>query len=63
MLVSVFSFYVIKFIIMVEGGVVVINDSELYEKMKLFCFYGMFKKDFFEGEVKSIGYNFCLNEI
>lgn len=48
---------------MVEGGVVVINNSELYEKMKLFCFYGMFKKNFFEGEVKSIGYNFCLNEI
>ncbi|MFP6092422.1 UDP-4-amino-4,6-dideoxy-N-acetyl-beta-L-altrosamine transaminase [Helicobacter pylori] len=62
-LASVFSFHAIKPITTAEGGAVVTNDSELYEKMKLFRSHGMLKKDFFEGEVKSIGYNFRLNEI
>ncbi|MGL2525008.1 UDP-4-amino-4,6-dideoxy-N-acetyl-beta-L-altrosamine transaminase [Helicobacter pylori] len=62
-LASVFSFHAIKPITTAEGGAVVTNDSELHEKMKLFRSHGMFKKDFFEGEVKSIGHNFRLNEI
>ncbi|WQT12362.1 UDP-4-amino-4,6-dideoxy-N-acetyl-beta-L-altrosamine transaminase [Helicobacter pylori] len=62
-LASVFSFHAIKPITTAEGGAVVTNDSELYEKMKLFRSHGMIKKDFFEGEVKSIGHNFRLNEI
>ncbi|GHQ85022.1 UDP-4-amino-4,6-dideoxy-N-acetyl-beta-L-altrosamine transaminase [Helicobacter pylori] len=62
-LASVFSFHAIKPITTAEGGAVVTNDSELYEKMKWFRSHGMIKKDFFEGEVKSIGYNFRLNEI
>ncbi|RKV55753.1 UDP-4-amino-4,6-dideoxy-N-acetyl-beta-L-altrosamine transaminase [Helicobacter pylori] len=62
-LASVFSFHAIKPITTAEGGAVVTNNSELYEKMKLFRSHGMLKKDFFEGEVKSIGHNFRLNEI
>ncbi|GAA7307364.1 UDP-4-amino-4,6-dideoxy-N-acetyl-beta-L-altrosamine transaminase [Helicobacter pylori] len=62
-LASVFSFHAIKPITTAEGGAVVTNDSELYEKMKWFRSHGMIKKDFFEGEVKSIGHNFRLNEI
>ncbi|MFP6080388.1 UDP-4-amino-4,6-dideoxy-N-acetyl-beta-L-altrosamine transaminase [Helicobacter pylori] len=62
-LASVFSFHAIKPITTAEGGAVVTNDSELYEKMKLFRSHGMLKKDFFEGEVKSVGHNFRLNEI
>ncbi|OOP83046.1 UDP-4-amino-4,6-dideoxy-N-acetyl-beta-L-altrosamine transaminase [Helicobacter pylori] len=62
-LASVFSFHAIKPITTAEGGAVVTNDSELYEKMKLFRSHGMLKKDFFEGEVKSIGHNFRLNEV
>ncbi|GAA9875153.1 UDP-4-amino-4,6-dideoxy-N-acetyl-beta-L-altrosamine transaminase [Helicobacter pylori] len=62
-LASVFSFHAIKPITTAEGGAVVTNDSGLYEKMKLFRSHGMLKKDFFEGEVKSIGHNFRLNEI
>ncbi|GAA9197636.1 UDP-4-amino-4,6-dideoxy-N-acetyl-beta-L-altrosamine transaminase [Helicobacter pylori] len=62
-LASVFSFHAIKPITTAEGGAVVTNDGELYEKMKWFRSHGMLKKDFFEGEVKSIGYNFRLNEI
>ncbi|WQW78440.1 UDP-4-amino-4,6-dideoxy-N-acetyl-beta-L-altrosamine transaminase [Helicobacter pylori] len=62
-LASVFSFHAIKPITTAEGGAVVTNDSELYEKMKLFRSHGMLKKDFFEGEVKNIGHNFRLNEI
>ncbi|WRG27928.1 UDP-4-amino-4,6-dideoxy-N-acetyl-beta-L-altrosamine transaminase [Helicobacter pylori] len=62
-LASVFSFHAIKPITTAEGGAVVTNDSELYEKMKLFRSHGMLKKDFFEGEVKSIGHNLRLNEI
>ncbi len=62
-LASVFSFHAIKPITTAEGGAVVTNDSELYEKMKLFRSHGMIKKDFFEGEVKSVGHNFRLNEI
>ncbi|WRC68373.1 UDP-4-amino-4,6-dideoxy-N-acetyl-beta-L-altrosamine transaminase [Helicobacter pylori] len=62
-LASVFSFHAIKPITTAEGGAVVTNDSELHEKMKWFRSHGMIKKDFFEGEVKSIGYNFRLNEI
>ncbi|GAA6864146.1 UDP-4-amino-4,6-dideoxy-N-acetyl-beta-L-altrosamine transaminase [Helicobacter pylori] len=62
-LASVFSFHAIKPITTAEGGAVVTNDGELYEKMKWFRSHGMIKKDFFEGEVKSIGYNFRLNEI
>ncbi|ACX99586.1 UDP-4-amino-4,6-dideoxy-N-acetyl-beta-L-altrosamine transaminase [Helicobacter pylori] len=62
-LASVFSFHAIKPITTAEGGAVVTNDNELYEKMKLFRSHGMLKKDFFEGEVKSMGHNFRLNEI
>ncbi|GAA8631973.1 UDP-4-amino-4,6-dideoxy-N-acetyl-beta-L-altrosamine transaminase [Helicobacter pylori] len=62
-LASVFSFHAIKPITTAEGGAVVTNDGELYEKMKWFRSHGMLKKDFFEGEVKSIGHNFRLNEI
>ncbi|GAA6925890.1 UDP-4-amino-4,6-dideoxy-N-acetyl-beta-L-altrosamine transaminase [Helicobacter pylori] len=62
-LASVFSFHAIKPITTAEGGAVVTNDSELYEKMKWFRSHGMIKKDFFEGEVKNIGHNFRLNEI
>ncbi len=62
-LASVFSFHAIKPITTAEGGAVVTNDGELYEKMKLFRSHGMLKKDFFEGEVKSVGHNFRLNEI
>ncbi|MGL2507071.1 UDP-4-amino-4,6-dideoxy-N-acetyl-beta-L-altrosamine transaminase [Helicobacter pylori] len=62
-LASVFSFHAIKPITTAEGGAVVTNDSELHEKMKSFRSHGMIKKDFFEGEVKSVGHNFRLNEI
>ncbi len=62
-LASVFSFHAIKPITTAEGGAIVTNDGELYEKMKWFRSHGMIKKDFFEGEVKSIGHNFRLNEI
>ncbi len=62
-LASVFSFHAIKPITTAEGGAVVTNDGELYEKMKWFRSHGMLKKDFFESEVKSIGHNFRLNEI
>ncbi|GAA9625106.1 UDP-4-amino-4,6-dideoxy-N-acetyl-beta-L-altrosamine transaminase [Helicobacter pylori] len=62
-LASVFSFHAIKPITTAEGGAVVTNNNELYEKMKWFRSHGMIKKDFFEGEVKSIGHNFRLNEI
>ncbi|GHP51666.1 UDP-4-amino-4,6-dideoxy-N-acetyl-beta-L-altrosamine transaminase [Helicobacter pylori] len=62
-LASVFSFHAIKPITTAEGGAVVTNDNELYEKMKWFRSHGMIKKNFFEGEVKSIGHNFRLNEI
>lgn len=62
-LASVFSFHAIKPITTAEGGAVVTNDNGLYEKMKWFRSHGMIKKDFFEGEVKSIGHNFRLNEI
>ncbi|WRC66945.1 UDP-4-amino-4,6-dideoxy-N-acetyl-beta-L-altrosamine transaminase [Helicobacter pylori] len=62
-LASVFSFHAIKPITTAEGGAVVTNDNELHEKMKWFRSHGMLKKDFFEGEVKSIGHNFRLNEI
>ncbi|RVZ01255.1 UDP-4-amino-4,6-dideoxy-N-acetyl-beta-L-altrosamine transaminase [Helicobacter pylori] len=62
-LASVFSFHAIKPITTAEGGAVVTNDSELHEKMKWFRSHGMLKKDFFEGEIKSIGHNFRLNEI
>ncbi|MFT2639259.1 UDP-4-amino-4,6-dideoxy-N-acetyl-beta-L-altrosamine transaminase [Helicobacter pylori] len=62
-LASAFSFHAIKPITTAEGGAVVTNDGELHEKMKWFRSHGMIKKDFFEGEVKSIGHNFRLNEI
>ncbi|MGL2463348.1 UDP-4-amino-4,6-dideoxy-N-acetyl-beta-L-altrosamine transaminase [Helicobacter pylori] len=62
-LASVFSFHAIKPITTAEGGAVVTNNSELYEKMKLFRSHGMLKKNFFEGEVKIVGHNFRLNEI
>ncbi|GAA7122301.1 UDP-4-amino-4,6-dideoxy-N-acetyl-beta-L-altrosamine transaminase [Helicobacter pylori] len=62
-LASVFSFHAIKPITTAEGGAVVTDNSELHEKMKWFRSHGMLKKDFFEGEVKSVGHNFRLNEI
>ncbi|WP_163498651.1 UDP-4-amino-4,6-dideoxy-N-acetyl-beta-L-altrosamine transaminase [Helicobacter suis] len=59
---SIFSFHAIKPITTGEGGAVVTNDSNLYQKLKLLVSHGVVKKGF-EVEVESLGFNFRMTEL
>ncbi|CRF50247.1 C4 aminotransferase specific for PseB product (PseC, second step of pseudaminic acid biosynthesis) [Helicobacter heilmannii] len=59
---SVFSFHAIKSITTAEGGAVATNDSTLYKRLKLLISHGV-KKDGWDTEVQSLGFNFRMNEL
>ncbi len=61
--VSIFSFHAIKPITTCEGGALVTNNKDIYDKAKLVRSHGLTKKDLWESEVQISGFNFRMNEI
>ena len=60
---TVFSFHAIKPITTGEGGAVVTDNAEFAEKMRLFRSHGIVKKQFWNSDMVSMGYNFRMTEI
>ncbi|MDO7253220.1 UDP-4-amino-4,6-dideoxy-N-acetyl-beta-L-altrosamine transaminase [Helicobacter cappadocius] len=61
--ITIFSFHAIKPITTAEGGMLVTNDSQIYEKAKLIRSHGMIKKELWNCDVKSSGFNFRMTEL
>ncbi|OHU81156.1 hypothetical protein BKN38_09585 [Helicobacter sp. CLO-3] len=61
--VSIFSFHAIKPITTAEGGALVTDDAQIYERAKLIRSHGLIKRGAWESEVETSGFNFRLNEI
>lgn len=59
--VSCFSLYADKLITTVEGGIVLTNDEELAEKMRLLRSFGMNKREKFYHPI--LGYNYKMSDI
>jgi len=63
--ITVFSFHPVKAITTGEGGMVLTNNKNLYEKLKIFRQHGMVKKPKMGGwyyEIKKLGYNYRLTD-
>ena len=60
---TVFSFHAIKPITTGEGGAVVTDNAEFAEKMRLFRSHGMVKKQFWNSDMVSLGYNYRMTDI
>ncbi|PAF51028.1 UDP-4-amino-4,6-dideoxy-N-acetyl-beta-L-altrosamine transaminase [Helicobacter sp. 13S00477-4] len=60
---SIFSFHAIKPITTGEGGAIVTNDTDLYEKAKLIRSHGVIKKDLWNTDVNNSGFNFRMTEL
>ena len=56
--ISVVSFHATKFFHTIEGGAIVVNDSNLFEKAKAIRNYGMNEK----GDIEYAGFNAKMNE-
>jgi len=61
--IGIFSFHAIKPITTGEGGAIVTNNEELYEKMKLFRSHGIIKKKLYDSDMIQMGYNYRLSDI
>jgi len=61
--IGVFSFHAIKPITTGEGGAIVTDSEELYEKMKLFRSHGVVKKKLYNSDMQSMGYNYRMSDI
>lgn len=62
--ISIFSFHAIKPITTCgEGGAIVTNNKELYEKAKLFRSHGMVKKQVWNSDMVELGYNYRLSDV
>ena len=64
---AVFSFHPVKTITTGEGGAVVTNDFELYQKLLAYRSHGMHKngdmKNTWEYEMRELGYNYRMTDI
>jgi len=68
---TIFSFHPVKLITTGEGGIVVTNNKELYERLRLFVTHGITKEKnkliTYEGpwyyEMQELGYNYRLTDI
>jgi len=59
----IFSFHAIKPITTGEGGAVLTDNEEFANKLKLFRSHGIIKKDYWNSDMISMGFNFRLTEI
>jgi UDP-4-amino-4,6-dideoxy-L-N-acetyl-beta-L-altrosamine transaminase len=60
---SIFSFHAIKPITTSEGGAVLTNSEEFAKKLRLFRSHGVVKKEFWNSDMVSMGYNLRMTEI
>lgn len=59
---TIFSFHAIKPITTGEGGAVITDDDEYARKLRLFRSHGIVKKQLWNSDMVSLGYNFRLTE-
>ena len=60
---TIFSFHAIKPITTAEGGAILTNNKEYARKLQLFRSHGIVKKQFWDSDMISSGYNFRMSEI
>ena len=60
---SIFSFHAIKPITTGEGGAVMCDSLEYAKALRLFRSHGMVKKELWDSNMQSMGYNFRMTEI
>jgi UDP-4-amino-4,6-dideoxy-L-N-acetyl-beta-L-altrosamine transaminase len=60
---SIFSFHAIKPITTSEGGAVLTDNEEYAEKLRLFRSHGMVKKELWNSDMLSMGYNLRMTEV
>jgi len=60
---SIFSFHAIKPITTGEGGAVMCDSLEYAKELRLFRSHGMVKKELWDSNMQSMGYNFRMTEI
>lgn len=61
---TVFSFQAIKHLTTIDGGALVIEDDELYEKAKLLRWFGLDKKlSRLQNDIREVGYKYHMNNI
>lgn len=60
---TIFSFHAIKPITTAEGGALLTNNAEFYESAKLIRSHGVLKKDLWNYDVSSSGFNFRMTEL
>jgi len=62
--IAIYSFHAIKPITSCgEGGAIATNDKELYEKAKLLRSHGIVKKELWDSDMISLGYNYRLSDV
>ncbi|WP_104697772.1 MULTISPECIES: UDP-4-amino-4,6-dideoxy-N-acetyl-beta-L-altrosamine transaminase [unclassified Helicobacter] len=61
--ISIFSFHPLKPITTLEGGALLTNSQDFYEKAKLIRSHGVIKQKLWHYDVLSNGFNFRMNEI
>ena len=60
---TIFSFHAIKPITTSEGGAVLTDNDEYAKKLRLIRSHGMVKKELWNSDMISLGYNFRLTEV
>lgn len=60
---TIFSFHPVKPITTIEGGALLTNSKDIYEKAKLIRSHGVLKKHLWHYDVITNGFNFRMNEI
>jgi len=60
---TIFSFHAIKPITTSEGGAVLTDNEEFAKKLRLFRSHGMVKKEFWNSDMVSMGYNLRMTEV
>lgn len=60
---TIFSFHAIKPITTGEGGAVVTNNKNFHEKLQLLKSHGIVKREFWNQDMQSFGFNFRLTDI
>ena len=60
---TIFSFHAIKPITTSEGGAVLTDNDEYAKELRLIRSHGMVKKDLWQSDMVSLGYNFRMTEV
>ncbi len=60
---TIFSFHAIKPITTCEGGVVLTDNEEFAKKLKLYRSHGVIKKELWNSDMQSMGYNLRMTEL